>query len=113
MDILIELHYLPCLEYFIQLVQSENICLEAHENFQKQTYRNRFSILTANKIDTLSVPVLKSNSKQLIREVEIDYTQLWQKIHRRAIQSAYGKAPYYEYYADYFKQLYDKKPRFL
>lgn len=113
MDLLIDLHYLPCIEYFVHLLHSDTVYLEAHENFQKQSYRNRCVILTANKIDTLTVPVLKSNSKQLIREVEIDYSQPWQKIHWKAIQSAYGKAPYYEYFSEYFEGIYDKKPRFL
>ena len=113
MNLLIELHYFPCIEYFSQLIQFNTIYLEAHENFQKQSYRNRCKILAANKIDTLTVPVLGSNSKTPIREVEIDYTQSWQRIHWRAIQSAYGKAPYYEYFSDYFKNIYDKKPRFL
>jgi len=113
MDLLIDLHYLPCIEYFVELTQHETIYLEACENFQKQSYRNRCEILTANKIDILTVPVIKSNSKILIKEVRIDYSQPWQKIHWRAIQSAYGKAPYFEYFADYFKNLYDKKTHFL
>ncbi len=113
MNLLIDLQYLPCLEYFSQLLQADTIYLEAHENFQKQSYRNRCKILAANKIDILSVPVLNSNSKKLIREVEIDYTQPWQKNHWRALKSAYGKAPYYEYVYDYFEKIYDKKPRFL
>ena len=113
MNLLIDLQYLPCLEYFSQLLKHDIIYLEAHENFQKQSYRNRCTILTANKIDTLTVPVLKGNSKTLITEVEIDYAQPWQKIHWKTIQSAYGKAPYYEYFSDYFEKVYDKKPRFL
>ncbi len=113
MDLLIELHYLPCIEYFVQLLKHETIYLEACEHFQKQSYRNRGLILATNKIDVLSVPVLKSNSKIMVKEVEIDYAQPWQKIHWGAIRSAYGKAPYYEYFCDYFHKLYDKKPRFL
>lgn len=113
MDLLIELHYLPCIEYFVQLLRHDTVYLEACENFQKQSYRNRCRILAANKIDLLSVPLQNSNSKIPVREIEIDYSQPWQKIHWRAIQSAYGKAPYYEYVSDYFRKIYDKKPRFL
>lgn len=113
MNLLIELHYLPCLEYFSKLLQTESLVLEAQENFQKQSYRNRCKILSANKIDVLTVPILNSNSKQLIRDVEIDYSQPWQKNHWRAIKSAYGKAPYYEYVYDYFEKIYQKKPKYL
>ena len=113
MNLLIDLHYLPCLEYFSNLLHHDSIYLEAHENFQKQSYRNRCTILAVNKIDTLTVPILKSNSKVLVKDVEIDYSQPWQKNHWRAIRSAYGKAPYYEYFCDYFEKIYDKKSRFL
>jgi hypothetical protein len=113
MNLLIESHYLPCIHYFVAILQHENIMLEACENFQKQTYRNRCKILTSNKIETLTVPLIKSNSKTLIREIEIDQSQNWQNIHWRTIRSAYGKAPYFEYFGDYFHRIYDKKTRFL
>ena len=38
-----------------------------------------------------------------IQEVRIDYAQKWMNLHWRAIQSGYGKAPFFDYYADYFK----------
>ncbi|HSZ25833.1 MAG TPA: WbqC family protein [Cytophagaceae bacterium] len=114
MDLLIETQYLPCLDYFIEIIKSDKLYLEAFENFQKQSYRNRCYILAANKIEVLSVPVLKSNTNKILtKDVEIDYTQPWQKKHWKAIQSAYGKAPYFEYFSDFFRSIYDKKPQFL
>ena len=113
MNLLIDTQYLPCIEYFNQILQADTVYLEAYENFQKQSYRNRCKILAVNKIDVLTVPIVQSNSKTIITAVEIDYSQPWQKIHWKAIRSAYGKAPYYEYFSDYFEKVYDKKPRFL
>jgi hypothetical protein len=60
----------------------------------------------ASKVATLSVPVLKGNSKQLIRDIQIDYDQKWLTDHWRSISSAYGKAPFFEHYADYFEKIY-------
>lgn len=87
--------------------------IEQFEFYEKQSYRNRCRILSANGLDELSVPILNGNSKQLIRDVKIDYHQKWVNRHWRAIQSSYGKAPFFEYYALEFKQALEKKPDYL
>ncbi|MES2731139.1 MAG: WbqC family protein [Bacteroidota bacterium] len=109
----IDLHYLPSLEYFAALLKYEHIYIEAHEHYQKQSYRNRCYIRAANKVDLLSVPILDGNRKILIQDVKIDYQQGWLKDHWRAITSAYGKAPFFEYYAPFFEQLFFKKYTYL
>lgn len=103
-DLLIELHYFPCVIYFSLLHKYENVCLEAQEHFIKQTYRNRAYILTSNKIDRLSVPIVHEDKKKPIRYLRIDYKQKWQQRHWRAIQSAYAKAPFFEYYGFMFER---------
>lgn len=103
--VLIDLQYLPSVEYFTIFYTYENIEIEICENFIKQSYRNRTHILSSNKISHLSIPVLGGNSKHLINEIEIDNDQRWIDIHWRSIISAYGKAPFFEYYADYFHQV--------
>lgn len=109
----IDLQYLPSLEYFCTLLQYDEIVIEAHEYFEKQSYRNRCIIQTTNKIDTLTVPVQNGNKKVLIRDLKIDYSQDWTRRHWGAIQSGYGKSPFFEYYSEYFKKIVDKKPDFL
>jgi len=103
-DLLIELHYFPCVIYFTLLQEYETVYLEAQEHFVKQTYRNRTYILTSNKIDRLSVPIVHEDKNKPINQLRIDYTQKWQQRHWRAIQSAYAKAPFFEYYAYLFEQ---------
>ena len=63
---IIDLQYLPSLEYFCALLKHDEIVIEAHEHFEKQSYRNRCRILTTNKVDVLTVPVKNGNSKVLI-----------------------------------------------
>jgi hypothetical protein len=109
----IDLQYLPSLEYFCAILNKNEINLEAHEYFEKQSYRNRCRIQTTNKIDTLTVPVENGNKKVLIRELKIDYSQDWARRHWGAIHSAYGKSPFFEFYSEYFKKILDKKPDFL
>lgn len=111
--ILTDLFYLPPIEYFVAVLDFEEILIDSSENFQKQTFRNRAHILLANKMDVLSVPVIGSTKKQLYRDVKIDYSQKWKNVHLRGIQSAYGKAPFFEFFYPYFDQVFDKNLTFL
>ena len=110
---IIELQYLPRPEYFALLIQESDIEIDKHEYFVKQTFRNRCQILTANGVDDLTIPVLGSGKKILAKDIKIDHSQKWLNRHWRAIQSAYGKAPFFEYYADELRIIYDRKHEYL
>jgi hypothetical protein len=111
--VVVELHYLPCIEFFACLRQFEEVHLETRELYVKQTYRNRCHVLTANKVDRLTVPVQHSGTKQLVSEVRIDYSQGWVRRHWGCLQSAYGKSPFFEYYADELQAVFARKPEYL
>ncbi len=113
--IVVEVQYLPGLEFWTCYEKFETIVLEKHEHFQKQTFRNRCQILTAQGLDTLIVPVLDGRSKQktLIQDVKIDYHQPWVKRHWGAIEAAYRKTPFFEYFEEKFRKVYEGKPDFL
>jgi hypothetical protein len=110
---LIELHYLPCITYFSALSQFDEIILERHENYIKQSYRNRCYINTAGGVAALTLPVIQNEGKTLITDVRIDNSQKWFNNHWRTITSAYGKAPFFEYYADDLYLILSKKPTHL
>jgi hypothetical protein len=112
--LLIELPYLGTVGYFMKLLQYEEVILEQHENYRKRTYRNRCHLMSANGILKLSIPLGKGkNQGQNIKSVKIAYSQSWQNEHWRSIQSAYGRAPFYEYYADEIKAVFDSQPETL
>ncbi|MPR32001.1 WbqC family protein [Salmonirosea aquatica] len=111
--VLLELHYLPCLEYFSCLMQFDEVVLDVYEPYVRQSYRNRCRVLTANKVDTLTVPVKNRGQGGTIREVRIDYDQPWHRRHWGCLQSAYGKSPYFEHYSPGLEALYYKKIPFL
>lgn len=112
-SVLIDLHYLPSIEFFSCIQSFSEIVLESNENYTKQSYRNRCYILGSNKTEMLVVPVLDGNKKLLIKDVKIDYSQRWHINHWRTMSAAYGKSPFYEFYSDYFKNIYDKKHTYL
>lgn len=74
---------------------------------------NRCTITTKNGPMMLSVPIYHSRKQQPIEDIEICYMHAWQRQHWTAIFSAYGKTPYFEYYADYIRPLYERQPKWL
>jgi hypothetical protein len=110
---IIELHYFPSIPYFASWVFFDEMIIESKESYTKQSFRNRCQIKTANKVDDLIVPIQKGNSNIPIQEIRIDYRQTWFKNHWKAIQSAYGKAPFFEHYASDIHKMLTRKPRFL
>ncbi|RDV17152.1 hypothetical protein DXT99_01160 [Pontibacter diazotrophicus] len=115
MVLLTEAQYNPPLSYFWHAIRAESLMVERHENYIKQSYRNRCHVLTAQGVQPLSIPVLRGNSKDktLITDIEIDYSQKWYNVHWRTIQAAYGRAPYFEFYSDYLKEVYERQPKYL
>ena len=78
------------------------VYIEAYENFQKQSYRNRCRFYGAEGVQTLSFPILHEGGthKIPISEIKIDYKTPWVQQHERAIISAYGMSAYFDYYKD-------------
>jgi hypothetical protein len=102
--------FLAPVQYFTKLITYDEVWIELREHFLKQSYRNRCIILTANGIQNLSVPVAEgSNSKRMICDVAISYDHPWQKLHWKAIISAYNNAPFFEYYCDCLAPFYHEK----
>lgn len=102
---LIELHYLPSVEYFCALYSFRNVILEKHEHFVKQSYRNRCQVLTAQGPLTLTVPLRNKSNDISIDQVLIDYSQKWQNNHWRTIESAYRNAPFFDFYSEDLHQI--------
>ncbi len=110
----VETQYFPSIVFFYNIINCDALQIEAYENYQKGSYRNRCHIVTAQGIQVLSVPLKKGkNAKMPIREVEIAYDFDWQKQHRESIKTAYGSAPFWEHYAPVVLSFFDKKPQFL
>lgn len=104
--------YLAPVEYFQYLKTAGKVCIEQHEYYQKQSYRSRCRIATANGIMDLSIPVEKLNHT-FIRDIRISGHSDWQTQHWRSIEAAYNSSPFFEYYADDFRPFFEKKWLFL
>lgn len=101
--------YWPPISQCMAMKEASSIWIEGDEHFQKQSYRNRMNILSANGILPLSIPIVKETGKIHIRNAKIDYKTDWQRIHWKSIESAYNNSPYFLYYKDNFIDFYQNK----
>ncbi len=110
MRLLVSIAYFPPVSYIAGCLRAEEIFLEAFENYIKQSCRNHCAIYGTNGRQVLSVPVHKVNGNHtLTRDIRISYSEPWQNIHRRSIESAYRNSPYFLYYQDYFLPFFERK----
>ena len=106
--------FAPIIQYVL-LANSHDIVFEKFDNYQKQTYRNRFYIYGANGRQLLTVPILhsKSQGRQKTRDIKIDYSFSWQKNMIKSLESSYRSSPYFEFYEDEILEIFNKKQVFL
>ncbi len=91
------------------LVQKD-VIWEAHDNFQKQTYRNRCYICTDKGKHMLNIPIKHvggNEGRQKYFDVELDNTYDWKKVHWRTLETAYRTSPFFEFYEDDIRPLYE------
>jgi hypothetical protein len=99
-NLLIDLHFLPSLEYFCVLSGHNNIVFEKYEHYVKQSYRNRCYINTSQGVKSFVVPLTNKHGKVPFADVKIDYSTRWQNVFWRTISSAYRNSPFFEHYSD-------------
>ena len=100
--------------YYAHLLQAPQVWLDREEHFEKRTWRNRMRILSANGPLDLVVPTRrKGRSRTPIKDLRIVYDDPWPSLHWRSITSAYRTAPYFEFFEDRFRRLYEKRFEFL
>lgn len=110
---LLPIFYLPPMSWFSVFFQEENhIFLEKYEHFPKQTYRNRTCIYGANGKLPLIIPI-HHNGKRVMQDIEISYSERWRELHWKSIKTAYQSSPYFEFYEENLKKIYDIQPKFL
>ena len=102
--------YFPCVSYMARFLAENQPVIEVWETYHKQTYRNRCRVMTANGVESLSVPVIKVNGNHtMTKDVTISYDQPWQQIHRRCLESAYKASPYFDHYYPYLKPIFETR----
>ena len=126
--LLLETAFMPPVSYFAAIAEDFTLSygrvvslvparlrLEACENYQKQSYRNRCRIYAAGGVESLTLPVVHEGgtSSLPIREIRVDWSRDWLPRMERAIVSAYESSPYFEYYRDSLFDILESRPEKL
>ena len=117
---LLQTTYFGPVQWYQKLYHYDHCLIEQYDSYQKQTYRNRCVIATANGLQALTVPVehhansqmLIANSSQ-VKDLRISDHNQWRKVHWNALQSAYSESPFFEYYVDDIRPFFEHKYDFL
>lgn len=110
---LMDILYLPTIQYFAHWATSSSVILEQCTPYTKGTWRNRCAVATAGGPLVLSVPLLSGKYLQPLREVKIAYHEPWQRTHWRSIHDAYRKSPFFDFYAEPLEAWYRQQPEYL
>lgn len=106
-SLLLPTAYLAPVPYYAALYRAEEASIEVHEHYVKQTFRNRCMIAGPDGPFPLSVPVVKpENPGMPVCQVRISDHGNWRHLHWRALQSAYGRTPFFEFYEDDFRPFF-------
>lgn len=96
--------------WYSLLLNNKKTIVDVHENFLKQTFRNRFEILTSQGVRFLSVPVISQKGIKIpLNEIQIFEDDYWKSQHLKTITSVYNSSPFFLYYKDELQKLYEKK----
>ncbi|MBE9575128.1 WbqC family protein [Flavobacterium proteolyticum] len=113
-NILIHPTYFPSISHYVAMLQADSVTFEMEDNFQKQTNRNRMYIYSPNGVQMLNIPIKHSKDKhQKYKDVRIENDFGWQKNHFKSLEAAYRTSPFFEYFEDDFRPLFEKKHEFL
>ncbi|WP_236972238.1 WbqC family protein [Membranihabitans marinus] len=108
---LIELQFAPSLLYFLLL--KETTFIEAHENYNKRSFRNKCYIKGNRGSQWIILPLVKGKNRLPIQEVAISYEHRYISSIKHSLQTEYGSAPYYMHYIDDIMNILDRNHQYL
>jgi hypothetical protein len=113
-NILIQPSYFPSISSFIAIANTNSVTLEREDNFQKQTNRNRMYIYSPNGLQLLNIPIKHATLRnQKNKDIKIENNFGWQKQHFKSLEAAYRSSPFFEYFEDSLRYIFEKNYTFL
>lgn len=107
-------HYFPNVIFWSKAASVERFVLADDLQFSTQGEGNRMRIKTNEGAAWLTVPVLtKGRARQSFREVRLDNALSWRTKHWKTLRCHYGRAPYFDMYADRLEHLFAREWHYL
>ena len=114
MALFIPTYFAPISQYS-EIINTDEVIFEVHDNFQKQSYRNRCYIFNTNGKQLLNIPVKhpNSSSRKQTKDALVENATHWQDQHFKSLKTAYRNSPFFEFYVDDLAHIFEKKYTYL
>ena len=109
--VLLQPSYIPWRGYFDQIRRADLFIFYDDVQYDKHGWRNRNQIKTAQGKQWLTIPVHSKGvtSGIAIKDVRIDWSRPWAKIHLKSFVTAYNKAPFFKQYLPLLESVYEAR----
>ncbi|MBF0363030.1 MAG: WbqC family protein [Oligoflexia bacterium] len=106
--------HFPWIGFFDKMTKSCQYVLLDNVQFKKRYFENRNKIRTTSGSDWICIPVKsKGKFEQLIQEVQVDHSQLWQSKYLNKIYYNYKKTINFEKYFEKIEKIINEKKELL
>lgn len=96
--------FLPPIDWFATAM-GKAVILDGSLRYERQTEMHRCRIKGPSGPQSLIVPVKKQSKYGPLREAVIDNSRNWSRPMRASLKTAYGRAPFFQYYEGLLEQL--------
>ncbi|MBQ4230929.1 MAG: WbqC family protein [Salinivirgaceae bacterium] len=106
------LAYCGSVDYYARMAAFGRMAIDLSQPFNRHDHTSRrCEIVGPSGRQRLSVPTRKPSpgSRATIGDLEVDFILDWRRNHWGALFSAYGRSPFFEYYADRFHDVYERQ----
>ena len=107
--------YFGPISQYSEIINTDEVLFEVHDNFQKQSFRNRCYIFNTNGKQLLNIPVKhpNSSSRKQTKDTLVENATHWQDQHFKSLKTAYRNSPFFEFYVDDLANIFEKKYTYL
>ncbi len=114
MSLFIPTYFSSILQYS-KMLSSDKLIFEMEDNFQKQTYRNRCYIYSANGKQSLNIPVRHNHGsdRKKTKDTLVADDFDWQTQHFKSLKVAYQSSPFFEFFEDDLAVIFNKRYKYL
>lgn len=114
--VILQPSYIPWRGYFDQIRKADVFVFYDDVQYDKHGWRNRNRIKNRKGGQWLTIPVHSQGvvaDGVPINEVRIAWEQPWAERHGRALRENYAKAPYFQEYAGWLEEVFQRRPELL
>lgn len=102
------LRYAGSVGYYAAMLHYGTVGFDLTERYDKHRKAlNRMDIVGPNGLTSLSASLQKPNASMRVADVQLSEHGNWRHNHWGALFSAYGRTPFFDYFADDLKRIYD------